>query len=128
MTLENNPAYRALHGESTQGMIAVYHRPSGDIWVSLNAAPVQSKDGQRIGAVTSVHDITLQHRAEEALRQSEARFRSMFEHSMDAIFLTMPSGRVLAANPAARSLFGMTEEELDSWRPARPGRSIRRTP
>jgi PAS domain S-box-containing protein len=39
-------------------------------------------------------------------------FRPLFENSMDAVFLTIPDGRILAANSAACALFGMTEAEL----------------
>ena len=51
-------------------------------------------------------------RAETALRQSEQRFRSLFENSVDAVFITVADGRILAANPAACAMFGMTEEEF----------------
>ncbi|MGB9980403.1 PAS domain S-box protein [Methanobacterium sp.] len=46
------------------------------------------------------------------LTESETRFRSLFESSLDAILLTMPDGNVLAANPAAQKLFGMNEEDF----------------
>jgi PAS domain S-box-containing protein len=39
-------------------------------------------------------------------------YRSVFENSMDAVFLTRPDGRIVAANPAACAMFGMTEAEL----------------
>ncbi|HCE44194.1 MAG TPA: hypothetical protein DET40_11660 [Lentisphaeria bacterium] len=57
-------------------------------------------------------DISERKHAEEKLRQSEAKFRSLFEHSPDAIFLAIPGGAVTNANPAACTMFGMTEEEL----------------
>ena len=50
--------------------------------------------------------------AEQALRASEQRYRMIFDNSMDAILLTVPDGQILAANPAACSLFGRTEEEI----------------
>ena len=40
------------------------------------------------------------------------RFRSLFEHSLEAILLTKPDGSVLTANPAAEKMFGMTEQEI----------------
>ena len=48
----------------------------------------------------------------EALRESEERYRLLFDASHDAILLTSPDGRILNANPAARRLFGRTEQEL----------------
>jgi diguanylate cyclase (GGDEF)-like protein/PAS domain S-box-containing protein len=41
-------------------------------------------------------------------------YRSVFKHSMEAVFLTAPDGTILAANPAACKLFGRTEEEICS--------------
>jgi PAS domain S-box-containing protein len=49
---------------------------------------------------------------EAALREGEARYRSLFEHSVDAILLTATDGRILMANPAACRLFGWTADEL----------------
>ena len=54
-----------------------------------------------------------QHRLDAAkIKESESRHRALFEHSMDAIFLTEADGKVTAANPAACALFGRSEEEL----------------
>jgi PAS domain S-box-containing protein len=50
--------------------------------------------------------------SEAALRESEERFRSLFENSIDAILLTVPDGRILAANPAACRMFGRSEADI----------------
>ncbi|MZQ99640.1 MAG: PAS domain S-box protein [Acidaminobacter sp.] len=44
----------------------------------------------------------------------DSYFRSIFEHSFDAILLTVPDGKILAANPAACKMFGRSEEEICS--------------
>ncbi len=51
-------------------------------------------------------------RAEQALRDSEQRFRTLFEHSPDAIFVESMTGVVLDVNPAAGELHGLTREQL----------------
>ena len=52
------------------------------------------------------------HMADTFQQESEERYRSLFENSPDAIFLTVPDGGVVSANPAACTLFGMSEEEI----------------
>jgi PAS domain S-box-containing protein len=49
---------------------------------------------------------------EQALRESEARFRALVEQSVDAIFVLDPSGKFLDANPRALENLGYTREEL----------------
>ncbi len=62
------------------------------------------------GRVTSVlgvtRDITDRKRAEEALRESEERYRSLFEQSPLGIYRTTPDGHILVANPALLQMLG----------------------
>jgi PAS domain S-box-containing protein len=51
-------------------------------------------------------------KASLALAESEEQYRLLFEHSRDAIVVTMPDGAITSANPAACDLFGMTREEF----------------
>ena len=55
--------------------------------------------------------VALRQRIEE-LEQAEAEYRSLFANSMDAVLLTAPDGRILAANPEACRIFGHTEAEI----------------
>ncbi len=68
-------------------------------------------DGQ-YGVICYYFDSTKLREAEKALKESEQKYRSIFENSLDAIFLATPNRQVLNANPAACAIFGMTEEEL----------------
>jgi hypothetical protein len=49
---------------------------------------------------------------EAALKESEEKYRSFFENSMDAILITEPDGAILAANPSACKMFGRSEKEI----------------
>ena len=77
-----------------------------------SAAPIRDRDGRVHGVVLVFRDFTDAKRSQTALKDSEARFRSLFENSLDAMFMTIPDGTVLAANPAACAMFGMSEGEL----------------
>jgi PAS domain S-box-containing protein len=45
-------------------------------------------------------------------RQNEAKFKALFDNSIDGILLTVTDGQILAANPAACAIFQMTEREI----------------
>jgi diguanylate cyclase (GGDEF)-like protein/PAS domain S-box-containing protein len=51
-------------------------------------------------------DITLQKRTEEALYDSEVKYRSLFDSAVEGIFQTTPDGRFVSVNPALAKIFG----------------------
>jgi len=56
-------------------------------------------------------DITARKTAEEALKQSEERYRGLVENMIEGVYQTTPDGRVLSANPALLRLLGFDSEE-----------------
>jgi PAS domain S-box-containing protein len=81
-------------------------------WFEASAAPRFSSKGEFLGLVGISIDVTEHKEFEEALKSSEVQFHSLFDNSFDAILLTEPDGKILSANAAACTMFGMTEEEV----------------
>ncbi len=71
--------------------------------------PIEPGQWNLYGVVT---DITERKQAEEQVRASEERYRSLFEHNVDGIFSVDLSGRFTDANPAALQISGYTLDEL----------------
>jgi len=71
-------------------------------------------DHPELGSVwVAVHEDITEHKLAEArLRESEEKYRSIFNNSIDAILLTAPDGGILAANPMACRIFDRTEGEI----------------
>ncbi len=62
--------------------------------------------------VAVFEDITARKRAEESLRESEARFRTLFQTMAQGVTYQDPAGRIVMANPAAARILGLTMDEL----------------
>ncbi|WP_052959059.1 PAS domain S-box protein [Methanoculleus sediminis] len=88
-------------------------RHSSGKWLNFDIIGINLlKEPAVRGFVVNARDITDRRRAEDALRESEEKYRNLVENSIDAVLLTAPDGSVFSANPEARRIFGMTEEEL----------------
>ena len=64
-----------------------------------------------MGIVLNSRDITERHLVEEALQESEEKFRSISDSAQDAIIMMDPEGKVSFWNKAAEKIFGYTSEE-----------------
>ncbi len=67
---------------------------------------------QRGRFATIFEDISERKSIDEKLKESEAKYRMIFENCDEAILLTDPDGPIYSANPAACRIFGRSEEEL----------------
>jgi PAS domain S-box-containing protein len=76
----------------------------------VSCTPVMDEAGNLERVIHIATDITSLKRAEQALSDSEARYRTIFEKSTDAVILM--NGTIIDCNPAAEQLFGYAREQI----------------
>ncbi|MBN1651118.1 MAG: PAS domain S-box protein, partial [Bacteroidales bacterium] len=95
--------------------LELVHKNGEKVWVEVREVPVVKK-GKSISIVGSLTDITDRKNAEEKLKQSEKRFKRLFNDLGDAVFVTSikedTMGDILEVNPAAVRQTGYAREEL----------------
>ena len=86
--------------------------PGGGRWVFAAAAPIYNIEGEVVGSIESVRDVTARKQAQDALQESEARFRTLMEQSPVATQVFSLDGTLVDANKAAEKLFGYSTPAL----------------
>lgn len=82
-------------------------------WVTALYSPHRDVAGEIVGVVAIVHDISERKSTEDALRESEEKYRSIFSAAKDAIIiLDHKTGQVIDVNDFACHLYGYTREEM----------------
>ena len=84
----------------------------GKRYVSVSGMPMFDEKGHFVGYRGVGRHITERKQAELAIRESEQRFRTLFEKANDAIFLENESDEIIEANERACALLGYSREEL----------------
>ncbi|HLG42938.1 MAG TPA: PAS domain S-box protein, partial [Planctomycetota bacterium] len=103
---------RVIRSGRAQQIELMGEGPSGSMaWYVSRLGPIR-RDGKIVGAVLVSTDITARKRAEDALRESEEKFRRVYEKAWDAIFVVDMNGRILDVNPAGCRSLGYTRQEL----------------
>jgi PAS domain S-box-containing protein len=94
--------------------VAGVRRPgSTDAWVLVNAFPVTDPSGSVARVIVTFMDITARREAELALRESEARFRELYESAPNAYLTVGPDGIIRRCNLGAEALLGRAPTELN---------------
>lgn len=97
-----------IDGQSIRGR--VFDRDGKTVWTEAIGRRV-TWDGEPAFQITVI-DVTEQHRSEEALRESEERFRVVAENATDLITIRGVDGDLMYASPSAQAITGYTPEEL----------------
>ncbi len=112
--LQHREAYHeAPHPRAMgSGLELLGRRKDGSTFpVEISLSPLEEEGGVLVTA--AIRDVTERKQAEEALRQSQERFRLLVEEVKDyAIFMLDPTGRIVSWNEGAQKIKGYTAEEI----------------
>jgi PAS domain S-box-containing protein len=128
---------KSLHELSPDAVARVFHQEDADIiktgrsefnvideivmkdgtkrWFRSNKVPIFNEKSEATGIVISAEEVTDQLLGEQKLKESEDRFRMLFEYAPDAMVLVDGNtNKILKANKSFEELFGWKENELSS--------------
>jgi PAS domain S-box-containing protein len=102
-----NPAI----SEIREVRIRFKHKDGHWVWLECMGRTFTDWEGEEKGLVIA-RDITERKKADEVIRESEERYRTLFEGSTDGIAISSLDGKILNANQAYQDMLGYTLEEL----------------
>jgi len=102
-------------GEPNSYVVFARHRDGHPVALELVETAVV-RGGRARGVHGFARDITERIRAEEALRESEERYRTLFEESRDAVYMSTVEGELVSANQAFVEMFGYSLDDVRQGR------------
>lgn len=84
--------------------------PHGRVWFDMCASPYQASSGSKSGITCVVRDITELKQSQAALVETEARYRTLIDHSQSIIYMISAEGNFTFVSPSWKTLLG---HELD---------------
>ena len=81
------------------------------VWIETSAIPLE-QDGEVYAVMGFAQDITERKRAEEVLRESEERYRGLFENSIEGVFTADITNHFTSVNKALEEITGYSQEEF----------------
>jgi diguanylate cyclase (GGDEF)-like protein/PAS domain S-box-containing protein len=89
----------------------ITHADGGLRWVWERGVGIYDVTGAVVALEGIIEDVTARAYAEQALREAERRYHSLFENAIEGIFRTTPDGHYLDANPALARIYGFASPD-----------------
>lgn len=110
-----NPVYRVLRDKMILGRgnhTVLISKQGKEIAIDHNASPMHDINGNISGVVVIIHDISQRRMAEIAIKESESKYRNLFDYANDAIFVLSKNGKIISVNNEACRLLDESKQML----------------
>ncbi|WP_100371798.1 sensor domain-containing protein [Bacillus sp. FJAT-45037] len=102
---------QVLYGNTVSFETTILNKDGQKIEVYITAVPIMLQD-QIIGVIGIARDITMQNYTKKCLKESEQKYRALFEHNIDAVLTFDLKGNFLNVNSATEKLMGYRADDL----------------
>ena len=113
------PRHQARGKDWTMNLdLEMIRRDGSTVWTEVTLSILYDDNGRPEGLLGITHDISDRKKAEEALRKSEERYRTIFEHTATANIIVAEDTTILLANSNFERITGYSREEVEnkmSW-------------
>ena len=82
----------------------VHCKDGGIVWLEGHSSPIRGPAGDVVGAVSHLRNVTERRATEEAMAESELRYRQLAEHTTDLVIRYDPTGTIEYVSPSVRHL------------------------
>ncbi|MFW5657318.1 MAG: PAS domain S-box protein [Bacteroidota bacterium] len=110
-----NPVYEVLNNKKTVGLAnhtALISKSGREFQISDSAAPITDNNNELMGVVLVFRDMTNEYMMQEALKESESRYKLIADNMLDFVALHQPDGTYTYASPSVERLLGYSPLEL----------------
>ncbi|HKP11144.1 MAG TPA: PAS domain S-box protein, partial [Blastocatellia bacterium] len=91
------------------------HKDGREVWVLATGAPLEDENGEFLGVLAKVIDVSRRKQAERALEQSEREYQNLLENLPIGVYRTTPDGAILYANRTLVEMLGyMSSGEISA--------------
>ncbi len=94
------------------------HKEGYEVWINIYSRAVRNENNSIIFAIGVITNITERKMAEKSLKESERKFKAIFENSNDGIYLYELNGQILEVNKIACQQMGYSQDEILEISPA----------
>ena len=92
--------------------LRINHKENLIVWGAVSWQPMKDTLGNSIGFRSSIRDITDRKEMEDSLRESEKKYKDIFEGLIDVFVETGLDGTILEISPSIENISGFTREEM----------------